>query len=136
MTRRWSIGRPQLKPSSRGEYEITDLNMSYLEAGELHVELLGRGFAWFDAGTHASLLEASQFVHTIQRRQGQLVASPEEVAFNANWIDRTKLSGHAVRFGKTDYGKALEAVAEIALVDAAAGRRPEGSLAVDVRPHR
>ena len=99
-----------LKPSVRGEYEITDLNMSYLRDDALQVQVLGRGYAWFDAGTHASLLEASQFVHTMQKRQGQLVASPEEIAYLAGWIDRDSLEGRAIRFGKTDYGKALAAV--------------------------
>jgi glucose-1-phosphate thymidylyltransferase len=96
-----------LKPSARGEYEITDLNLSYLGDGALQVKVLGRGFAWFDAGTHASLLEASEFVHTMQRRQGQLVGSPEEVAFLAGWIDRESLNVCATHFGKTDYGRAL-----------------------------
>ena len=99
-----------LKPSDRGEYEITDLNMSYLRDGALQVQVLGRGYAWFDAGTHASLLEASQFVHTMQKRQGQLVASPEEIAYLAGWIDRDSLDARATRFSKTDYGKALAAV--------------------------
>ena len=99
-----------LKPSARGEYEITDLNLSYLEDGALQVQVLGRGFAWFDAGTHASLLEASQFVHTMQRRQGQLVASPEEIAYFAGWIDRDRLNVHATHLGKTDYGKALASI--------------------------
>jgi glucose-1-phosphate thymidylyltransferase len=96
-----------LKPSARGEYEITDLNLSYLGDGALQVKVLGRGFAWFDAGTHDSLLEASEFVHTLQRRQGQLVGSPEEIAFLAGWIDRDSLNVCATHFGKTDYGRAL-----------------------------
>jgi glucose-1-phosphate thymidylyltransferase len=100
-----------VKASARGEYEITDLNLLFLKDRALRVRPLGRGFAWFDAGTHASLLEASQFVHTMQRRQGQLVASPEEIAFLSGWIDSTQLEACANRFGKTAYGKALAAVA-------------------------
>ena len=96
-----------LKKSARGEYEITDLNNSYLRDGSLKVERLGRGFAWFDAGTHASLLEAGEFVHVLQKRQGQLIASPEEVAHSRGWIDDNKLAEHAERLGKTEYGKAL-----------------------------
>jgi len=106
-----------LKPSARGEYEITDLNLSYLRDGALNVEVLGRGFAWFDAGTHASLLEASSFVHTMQRRQGQLVASPEEIAYLAGWIDRDRLNLHAAHLGKTDYGRALSAIAGDVIAD-------------------
>ena len=96
-----------LKPSARGEYEITDLNSSYLADGALDVESLGRGFAWFDAGTHASLLEAAQFVQLIQGRQRQLIASPEEVAYAAGWITTDDLARLAHDLGKTQYGRAL-----------------------------
>jgi glucose-1-phosphate thymidylyltransferase len=101
-----------LKPSARGEYEITDLNNTYLADGSLRVEPLGRGFAWFDAGTHDSLLEAAEFVSVVQRRQRQLVASPEEIAFNSGWIDRTVLASHAARLGNTAYGAKLKALIE------------------------
>ena len=96
-----------LKPSARGEYEITDLNTSYLADGALSVEPFGRGFAWFDAGTHASLLEAAEFVHLVQRRQRQLIASPEEIAFSAGWISADDLARLASELGKTEYGRAL-----------------------------
>jgi glucose-1-phosphate thymidylyltransferase len=101
-----------LKPSRRGEYEITDLNMTYLRDGALSVEPLGRGFAWFDAGTHASLLEASEFISVVQRRQRQLIAAPEEIAFNAGWISRDDLARQAARMGETGYGRMLRALAE------------------------
>ncbi len=96
-----------LRPSARGELEITDLNMAYLRAGMLSVECLGRGYAWFDAGTHDSLLEAGEFVRVLQTRQGQLISSPEEIAFRAGWIDRDTLLAAATRFGKTKYGLRL-----------------------------
>jgi glucose-1-phosphate thymidylyltransferase len=96
-----------LPRSSRGEYEITDLNASYLRDGTLKVMRLGRGMAWFDAGTHASLLEASEFVHVIQSRQRQLLASPEEIAYSAGWIDAARLAEFARQFGSTEYGKML-----------------------------
>ncbi len=100
----------EVRPSARGEYEITDLNLLYLRDRALRVQQLGRGFAWFDAGTHTSLLQASQFVQTIQQRQGQLVASPEEIAFLSGWIDADRLAMSAARFGKTEYGRALAMV--------------------------
>jgi glucose-1-phosphate thymidylyltransferase len=99
-----------LTPSARGEYEITALNESYLADGSLHVEKLGRGFAWFDAGTHASLLEAAEFVHVLQRRQGQLIASPEEIAFGSGWISADQLAGQAERLRGTSYGTSLLAL--------------------------
>jgi glucose-1-phosphate thymidylyltransferase len=99
-----------LKPSARGEYEITDLSHLYLEDGSLSVELLGRGFAWFDAGTHGSLIEASQFVRVLQTRQGQLIASPEEVAFTSGWIDSAQLAAEGAKW-RNDYGRALAEIA-------------------------
>ena len=101
-----------LKPSKRGEYEITDLNNSYLADGTLTVEPLGRGFAWFDAGTHASLLEAAEFVQLIQGRQRQLIASPEEIAFASGWIGADDLARLAHDLGKTEYGRALTSAAK------------------------
>ena len=100
----------ELGKSARGEFEITDLNRSYLKDDGLMVERLGRGFAWFDAGTHRSLLEAGEFVHVLQRRQGQLIMSPEEIAYGFGWIDAAKLAEHAERLGQTEYGKALAAL--------------------------
>lgn len=100
-----------LRPSARGEYEITDLNNSYLADGTLTVEPLGRGFAWFDAGTHASLLEAAEFVRLVQGRQRQLIASPEEIAFASGWITADDLARLANDLGKTEYGRALAAIA-------------------------
>jgi glucose-1-phosphate thymidylyltransferase len=96
-----------LQPSARGELEITDLNNLYLREGRLHVEQLGRGYTWLDAGTHESLLEASQFVHVLQTRQGQLIASPEEIAFRQRWIDRNTFEEAAKKLAKTPYGRAL-----------------------------
>jgi glucose-1-phosphate thymidylyltransferase len=100
-----------LRPSARGEYEITDLNNSYLADGTLTVEPLGRGFAWFDAGTHASLLDAAEFVRLVQGRQRQLIASPEEIAFASGWITADDLARLAHDLGKTEYGRALAAIA-------------------------
>jgi glucose-1-phosphate thymidylyltransferase len=99
-----------LSPSARGEYEITDLNNAYLRDGALTVAPLGRGFAWFDAGTHASLLEASEFISVVQRRQRQLIAAPEEIAFNAGWITADELGARARLLATTDYGRALAAL--------------------------
>ncbi|WP_309675105.1 glucose-1-phosphate thymidylyltransferase RfbA [Pseudomonas sp.] len=97
-----------IKPSARGELEITDVNRAYLEGDELNVEILGRGFAWLDTGTHESLLEASHFVHTIEKRQGFKVACLEEIAYNSGWISAAELSAQAVRLGKTGYGQYLK----------------------------
>ncbi len=96
-----------LKPSNRGELEITDINNLYLKDNNLTVELLGRGFAWLDTGTHDSLLEASQFVQTIEHRQGYKVACIEEIAYNNKWIDENMLIELAKPLLKTDYGKYL-----------------------------
>jgi glucose-1-phosphate thymidylyltransferase len=98
---------PQVRPSARGELEITDLNRVYLEMGTLHVERLSRGCAWLDAGTPASLLQAATFVQTIQSRTGMLVGSPEEVAFRMGFIDADRLRGHATALGKTELGRVL-----------------------------
>jgi glucose-1-phosphate thymidylyltransferase len=97
-----------LKPSARGELEITDLNNVYLERGLLTVEQLGRGCAWFDAGTHESLLEAAEFVRTIEMRQGLKIACVEEVAYNMGSIDREHLLALARHLGKSDYGRYLQ----------------------------
>jgi glucose-1-phosphate thymidylyltransferase len=96
-----------LKPSARGELEITDINRIYLERGELHVETMSRGYAWLDTGTHDSLLEASEFVRTIQHRQGIQIACLEEIAYLNGFIDRAMLARHAETFGKTGYGRYL-----------------------------
>jgi glucose-1-phosphate thymidylyltransferase len=96
-----------IKPSERGELEITDVNRMYLERKTLSVEMLGRGFAWLDTGTHDSLLEASHFVHTIEQRQGLKVACLEEIAFTNGWIDRSQLAEQAERLKKTGYGQYL-----------------------------
>ena len=97
----------KIKPSHRGELEITDVNNVYLQQGQLHVELLGRGFAWLDTGTHDSLLEASQFVQTIEHRQGLKVACLEEIAFHNGWIDLDQLLERGNFFKKTGYGQYL-----------------------------
>jgi len=96
-----------LTPSHRGELEITDINQRYLEDEQLQVELLGRGFAWLDTGTHESLLEAGHFVHTIEQRQGLKVACLEEIAWNNNWISNETLRDQAEKFKKTGYGQYL-----------------------------
>ena len=101
-----------LKPSARGEFEITDLNRIYLESGELHVEKMSRGFAWLDTGTHDSLLEASEFVRTLQKRQGILVACLEEIAFNNGFIDKDALRAAGRSLEKTAYGRYLLSLAE------------------------
>lgn len=102
----------KVKPSSRGELEITTLNEMYLEEGKLDVQLLGRGFAWLDTGTMDSLVEAANFVQMIEKRQGIKISAPEEIAYRYGWIDKEKLLESALRYGKSPYGKHLQAVAE------------------------
>lgn len=100
-----------LKPSARGELEITDVNRRYLEKGTLTVEQLGRGFAWLDTGTHESLLEAAEFIRTIEERQNLKVGCPEEIAFLNGWIDETELMALAQPYLKTQYGRYLARIA-------------------------
>ena len=98
------------KPSARGELEITDLNRVYLENGELDVRFLGRGFSWLDTGTMESLIEAADFVKTIQKQQGIRISAPEEIAWRRGWIDDEKLLESAEKYGKSDYGKYLKTI--------------------------
>jgi len=102
----------KVKPSKRGELEITDLNRMYLEEGDLKVQILGRGFAWLDTGTVDSLMEAASFVHTVQNRQGVVISAPEEIAYYAKWITREELIESAKLYGKSPYGEHLLRVAE------------------------
>jgi glucose-1-phosphate thymidylyltransferase len=102
----------RVEPSARGELEITDLNRFYLEEGSLQVDRLGRGCAWLDAGLPESLMQAGQFVHTIQARQGMLVGSPAEVAFRMGYIDADQLRAHAGKMGKTELGRLLKELAD------------------------
>ncbi len=99
-----------LKPSARGELEITDLNRLYLEQGQLTVEVLSRGFAWLDAGTHESLLQASTFIQTVQDRQGMMISCPEEVAFRMGYIDAAQLKSLGDKMGSTHYGQYLQQI--------------------------
>ena len=96
-----------LKPSARGELEITAVNQAFLESGKLQVKLLGRGFAWLDTGTHESLIEAGQFIHTVEKRQGLKVACLEEIAFQKGWISRDQLLTLAKDLSQTEYGQYL-----------------------------
>ncbi len=100
-----------VRPSARGELEITDVNRAYMEAGKLSVKKLGRGYAWLDTGTHQSLIDASEFVRTIQQRQGIRICAPEEIAFNLGFIDAKQLDRLGIALGKTDYGSYLSALA-------------------------
>ena len=99
-----------LKPSKRGELEITDLNRVYLEQGALEVEIMGRGYAWLDTGTHESLLEAGQFIATIENRQGLKVACPEEIAYRQHWINAAQLEALALPLAKNGYGRYLQSI--------------------------
>jgi len=101
-----------VKPSARGELEITSVNQAYLERGQLNVQTMGRGFAWLDTGTHESLLEATQFIHTLEHRQGLKVACPEEISWRNGWIDRDRLLALAEPMAKSGYGAYLVAVAK------------------------
>jgi glucose-1-phosphate thymidylyltransferase len=101
-----------LRPSARGELEITDVNRRYLELGKIHVVKLGRGYAWLDTGTHDALLEASEFVRSIQHRQGLLVGCPEEVAYTKGFITADELRSLAARYSKTAYGRYLQRLAD------------------------
>ncbi len=101
----------QLRPSARGELEITDLNRLYLEEGRLSVQIMGRGYAWLDTGTHDSLLDAGQFISTIERRQGLKVACPEEIAFRKRWISKEQLERLAHQLSKSGYGQYLQNLA-------------------------
>lgn len=112
----------EIKPSARGELEITDLNRMYLEAGKLSVELMGRGFAWLDTGTHSSLLEASTFIETIENRQGLKVACPEEIAYRMGFIDAEAVRRMAKPLQKNEYGKYL-----LRMLD-----EPDGHLGLDL----
>lgn len=102
----------QVKPSARGELEITTLNEMYLQEGKLDVQLLGRGYAWLDTGTMDSLVEAADFVRMIEQRQGIKISAPEEIAYKYGWINRGKLLESAERYGKSPYGQHLRNVAD------------------------
>jgi glucose-1-phosphate thymidylyltransferase len=101
-----------IRPSARGEFEITDVNQAYLDKGELHVEVMGRGYAWLDTGTPDSLLEASEFVGTLERRQGTKIACPEEIAFRMGFIDESQMETAIDKLGKSDYASYLRRVME------------------------
>ena len=105
-----------VRPSARGELEITTLNDMYLQQGLLDAELLGRGFAWLDTGTMESLLEAAEFVHMVEKRQGIKISAPEEIAYRFQWINRDELLSSAERYGKSPYGMHLRRVAEDRIV--------------------
>ena len=102
----------EVKPSTRGELEITTLNEMYLRRDKLDVQLLGRGFAWLDTGTMDSLVDAADFVRMVEKRQGIKISAPEEIAYKNGWISREKLLESAARYGKSPYGKHLKQVAD------------------------
>jgi len=102
----------KVKPSARGELEITDINRMYLEDNTLNVKLLGRGYAWLDTGTMDSLVEAAEFVQTIEKRQGIKISAPEEIAYSNGWIDKETLLRSSVKYGKSPYGEHLKKVAD------------------------
>lgn len=110
-----------ITPSARGELEITSINQAYLDQGRLYVETLGRGYAWLDTGTHDSLLEASQFVQTVEHRQGFKIACLEEIGFNAGWLDQDGLRRRGEALGKTGYGRYLMQLADEGLPAFSAG---------------
>ena len=101
-----------VRPSERGELEITELNNIYLREGSLQTQIMGRGFTWLDTGTMENLLEASEFVHMIQKRQSIMISAPEEIGYRNGWIDAQTLLEAAVRYGKSSYGKHLRMVAQ------------------------
>lgn len=105
-----SVYAEQIKPSKRGELEITQLNEMYLKEGKLHLELLGRGTVWMDMGTHESLLDASAYVHTIQTRQGYQIANPDEIAFRLGWISREQLESNIAQLGRNGYAEYLHEI--------------------------
>ena len=114
-----------LSPSERGELEITDINRIYLETGELDVQLMGRGFAWLDTGTVENLMNAAQFVRTIETLQGIKISAPEEIAYNMRWISKRRLLASAEKYGKSSYGQHLYRVAEgKILYTTSPGKRP------------
>lgn len=96
-----------IRPSARGELEITDVNNAYLQRGNLHVELMGRGFAWLDTGTQASMLQAGEFVRTLEERQGQMIGCLEEIAWEQGWVDDAQLESRAKLYAKSEYGRYL-----------------------------
>ena len=112
MMRRSSTSRRTSRPPDAGELEITDVNKAYLDRGELHVEVMGRGYAWLDTGTPQSLLEAAEFVGTLERRQGTKIACPEEIAFRMGFIDERQLEAAIHKLGKSDYARYLLGVAQ------------------------
>jgi glucose-1-phosphate thymidylyltransferase len=112
-----------IKPSPRGELEITDVNNAYLRRGKLKVERLGRGFAWLDTGTHDSMMEAGEFIRTVEHRQGLKIGCPEEIAFDRGWIDHRRLEMIGRSMKSTDYGAYL--------LQLAAGARPSMALAAN-----